>query len=490
MSVDSNIMSGSKYPGEGSPPSEPAFRPAGIWTRSDFLINKHYWEKCGVGMAAEIRRKNLIEIRRHLQSAGIRNFLIGKTLRGIVRTGAFEDDNDDDFGIYVEDRARLLEEVAPLLTVDGYSLIRSNDEMISFERGFRYIDICLFRKATAEGRAKFGYANKWHDAEHFESLAELTIFGEVFDIPMDAENLLRKAYDSGADLKVELDRKAGGKGRKGRRNRGRLGSRVEAEGVRGLRGKGNPERRPRLYRGVSVLRTLIRKSVRKLKMLPLRLAEDLNWIHGVLPVFASRLVDSVSATNGENYKILTEAEFRDILIEPNESYNWVWRKRHLDLVTDSGRYRKVEEIIQYLADTHVRLAIEKNLHETDTSIRVLEPINRDMDFWWGGNNFFWNCVKYGFRKEVIPYSEAREYIESGRRPLLYTGAYYDSLPIMTDAETRRLLLKHPIEITEGAVTSGKHRAFAMIGRIVAGKPYLPVRAKIRPHKAVRRKRAQ
>lgn len=479
MSADSKNTPVSPVGGAETSLQVPAFHPAGTWTKSDFLINKHYWEKRGVGTAAEIRRKNLVEIRSHLQRAGIRNFLIGKTLRGLVRTGAFEEDNDDDFGIHVEDQARLLEHVAPLLIAKGFSLIRSNDEMISFERGFRYVDICLFRRASVEGVDKFGYANKWHDGVHFESLEVCSIFGETFDIPTDSENLLRKAYKSGTEPRGGADRKARRGARGGRPDRTRGANGGNSAAANRVPGKGGSEKAPRWRRGISSLMAQVRKSVRQMKTMPLRLAKGLAWIHGVLPVSASRLIDRISAKYGEDYEILTEGEFRDVMIEPQESYNWIWRKRHLDLVTGSGRHRTIGAIIGHLSEESVRDQIGRDLSETDTSIKVVEPINRDMDFWWGGNNYFWNCVKYGFRKGVIPYSEARQYIESGTRPLLYSGPYYEGLPAMTESEIRRLLLRHPIEITDGAVTSGKHRAFAMIGRMIAGDGYLPIRARIR-----------
>ena len=45
---------------------------------------------------------------------------------------------------------------------------------------------------------------------------------------------------------------------------------------------------------------------------------------------------------------------------------------------------------------------------------------------------------------------------------------------MTDSEIIDFIRANPIEITNNSVSSGKHRVFAMIGRLVSNKTYLPL----------------
>ena len=47
---------------------------------------------------------------------------------------------------------------------------------------------------------------------------------------------------------------------------------------------------------------------------------------------------------------------------------------------------------------------------------------------------------------------------------------------MSDKEILYFLRSNPIELFDNSVTSGKHRAFAMIGRLLADRPYIKVRA--------------
>ena len=44
---------------------------------------------------------------------------------------------------------------------------------------------------------------------------------------------------------------------------------------------------------------------------------------------------------------------------------------------------------------------------------------------------------------------------------------------MSDQEIKEFISNHPIEIESNAVIGGKHRVFAMIGRIMSGQGYIP-----------------
>ena len=53
---------------------------------------------------------------------------------------------------------------------------------------------------------------------------------------------------------------------------------------------------------------------------------------------------------------------------------------------------------------------------------------------------------------------------------------------MNDNEIKKMLKKNPLEITGKGFSSGRHRACAMIGRLIRGEPYIPIYAIILPEK--------
>jgi hypothetical protein len=54
-----------------------------------------------------------------------------------------------------------------------------------------------------------------------------------------------------------------------------------------------------------------------------------------------------------------------------------------------------------------------------------------------------------------------------------TKQYYESLEPMTDREIEKFLKDNPVEFDNGFIRHNYHRACAMIGRLIAGKPYIP-----------------
>ena len=54
-----------------------------------------------------------------------------------------------------------------------------------------------------------------------------------------------------------------------------------------------------------------------------------------------------------------------------------------------------------------------------------------------------------------------------------TEEYYNNLDLMSDNELRIFLKENPIEFDNGMIKHSYHRACAMIGRLIAGKKYIP-----------------
>lgn len=174
-------------------------------------------------------------------------------------------------------------------------------------------------------------------------------------------------------------------------------------------------------------------------------------------------------------KQLSYNDFLSCKIEAEDSINWELRGPHLNLITDNGRYLKVAEIIRFFKEiSNVEIIRRQSLIETDTSQPFAEPINLNSKFWQGGNNYFFNCICYGFKKDVIPYCEANNYIKNVNSPLLYSSEYYRSLPAMSYEEIKKFCQANPVIIDNGEVQHGKHRVCAMIGLIAAGGEYIPI----------------
>lgn len=405
----------------------PLYRPDGFWCKYDFDINLVYWETVGFDYAYSIRLANLKDLCSVLTSLGVRHWIFGKTLLGAVKLGKLIDDHDDDIGIFLEDRNVFCSKGIEKLKAIGFNIIRDSEGIISIERDFRYIDICLFGK---KGRRKFGYNNKFVNYSFLSSFETCLIDGVNFSVPKNPSILIDQLYPSGNLPPHRL-----------------------------------------ILQGMLTARRLISK----LPGLPRMVRSKHASLVENLKSPSRRFLGLLAPLSGFSLRKLTLNEFMNLHIESPGSFNWRWRYQHLSLVTDDCKISRLSEIIKYLATAERRNAIERCVKETDTSVVFHPSSNLDMRFWWGGNNYFWYCIKYEFRAEVVPYALANTYIIGGNQPHLYTAEYYNSLRELSDNEIAKLLNQSPIVIEKGCVVSGKHRVFAMIGRLSSGKSYIPVR---------------
>lgn len=453
----------------------PAYKPEGLWCKHDFSINKHFWRKVGIEKATEIRVNNLVDIVKTLRAHGVENWLQGQSLYGIYLRGMLLDDHDDDLGLWLHDRDTVLGTIRDALMALGFEQIRETEDIVSFVRDFRYVDLCFFRKT---GEEKVGYASKVFASRHFERLVSHHWKGQEFFVPSETEALLDAMYPDGPKVLTSSEWLPTGRGK------AKAGGQGSRPGNRGERT--TEKRRSGISRCVRIATRFPQRFVRAVGYLGRNRGKLLQMVAGKVlaiesrfGVFPTPVYNFILSFLGVEMKVLSESAFLNLLIEPEDSFNWKWRIKHLGPVTGEGKYRRIGEIVAYLSAPGQFEKISSGILETDTSFEFFPPTNYDMRFWWGGSNYFFYCVKYGFRRSVVPYSAANEYIRRGERPLLYTAAYYEGLDLMTDVEIENLLRKDPIEVTRGAVTSGKHRAFAMIGRLVEGRPYVPVRARFR-----------
>ena len=95
------------------------------------------------------------------------------------------------------------------------------------------------------------------------------------------------------------------------------------------------------------------------------------------------------------------------------------------------------------------------------------------NFWNSGNNIYYYSMKYEFRKNVLDYHHISKY-NGEYKP--YSKDYYENLEEMNEKEISDLLYYKPI-ITykryKNYFKHGYHRIFAMIGRLINGKQYIP-----------------
>ena len=149
------------------------------------------------------------------------------------------------------------------------------------------------------------------------------------------------------------------------------------------------------------------------------------------------------------------------------------RSTHRALITDDHRLQTIGDILQYFLKEENRGLVESKLIETDMSKPYDEPLNTNQSFWTTGNNFFYCCMAYGFREDIIEYKQANEYIRTIKTPALYSRDYYASKKELSDEEVKEFLDSTPIGIQGGTIIHGIHRTCAMVGRLLEGKSYIP-----------------
>jgi len=389
------------------------------WKPIDFKLNALIWKARGEE-SLDIRRRNLIDLFAILKNSNICVWLQGKTLlNAVTKNELVENDHDEDIGILYEEWIKKGEQVHEQLLTKGFSQIRDTVDIVSYIRNDRYIDICLFRKH----RSKLGYQNKFFPKHFFDRLDSLDFLGYNFLIPNNVDKLLGLMYGENIVPRPNMIK--------------RIVMKVFTPSAYFKKGK-----------------FFVTKIIN-------HTPHNLRWMINCFPFL------------GVKYKKLSKDAFLDILIEPIDSPNWYWRKPHLDIVTNNKQNVRVRDIINFFKNESNFNYTKSLIVETDTRQCFSEPNNLDYNFWNSGNNYFIYCIIYQFRREVVAYNKANDYIKLKRGISLYSKEYFERLEPMSDTEIKKILEDHPIEIENNACTSGKHRVFAMIGRLIEDKPYIP-----------------
>ena len=151
------------------------------------------------------------------------------------------------------------------------------------------------------------------------------------------------------------------------------------------------------------------------------------------------------------------------------------RESHRAAITNNHELVTIEEVIEFFKHSEIIEIMNKDyILETNTTEHFNEPINLNEKFWKTGNNYFYNCIVGGFRKDVICYKDANKYILANKTgPMLFSREYYASLDKMSDNEIILFLKDNPIGLQGDLIVHGIHRVCAMIGRIINNEKYIP-----------------
>ena len=116
-----------------------------------------------------------------------------------------------------------------------------------------------------------------------------------------------------------------------------------------------------------------------------------------------------------------------------------------EVIKQDNKLKTVRDIVQFFSDKNNMLNV----------IKTLRPEN------WQ----YFNCMLAEFKHGVGNHHDL------GWENM--TEQYYNALESMSDSEIEEFLKSTPVEFDNGFIRHNYHRACAMIGRLIAGKPYIP-----------------
>lgn len=157
-------------------------------------------------------------------------------------------------------------------------------------------------------------------------------------------------------------------------------------------------------------------------------------------------------------KIIKYEDFLNMKIFFKES-----KGDHLSCIMNS---ELIKDIIEFNKNNNFIIK-EMNIKLSNNSY------NNYQNFWNSGNNIYYYSIKYEFRKNVLDYHHISKY--NGKYNI-YSKDYYENLKEMNEQEISNLLYYNPIityKKNKNYFKHGYHRIFAMIGRLIKNKKYIP-----------------
>ena len=166
---------------------------------------------------------------------------------------------------------------------------------------------------------------------------------------------------------------------------------------------------------------------------------NFNWIdgdirnHSYIPHQGKHTFKTVS----KNYGLVSEGYFLNMQLQKGGGGK--------DMITNNHTLTTVRDVVEYFKSS-------TNIEDQKSK---LTPEN------WQ----YFNCMLAEFKHDV-----------DGHHSIGWenmTEEYYNSRQSMTDAQIKRSLMLNPVEFGNGYIRHSYHRACAMIGRLINGKPYIP-----------------
>ena len=369
-------------------------------------------------MDKTVRLKNLFAIESLLDQLGLFFWLSNYTLLYAYKAKTLSSLPFDDISLWSFDYQKVKEEFSNKLEEIGFRIIKKNAAQIIIEKNKYQIILNIHRRKDNNCIGN----EIIFPVKYFKSFDSLTFFEKKFNIPTETNDYLEFVFTP------------------------TIGQLF----VRFIRSHFLPTLSPKNY-------------YRKIYYFLLK--KNLNLVNTIRFFLRLKVLKTAH---------LTLDEFKDIEFTKN-SFDLLFRRKHLDLITNNNKNIKVGEIISYFKEVGKLEKTMKMVDETMTDTKFNEPIYYSRNFWQSGNNFFFYSMFFSFRKNVISYEKSNNYIRNNVQPYLYSKEYYENRKEMNELEITKLLNKHPIEISNNSFGSGRHRVAAMIGRIIKGKSYIPIK---------------
>jgi hypothetical protein len=366
----------------------------------------------------EIKKANLRDTCEALKAGGHHFWLSGRTLLYACKVGCINADIFDSVALYRLPESEILQ-IINIMNDSGFVLLVRNIWELVFVRDSRQIKLELFK----QGRVRTNFRELVFPRENFDNLTESYLHGFLVGLPRNHDDILTNWF--------------------------------------------SPSKRVRNWRS---FKSVYINPYRFILNIKAKLIEYIETLPSAFQNYIYRIA-------GSKRKVvrLSENQFLEIIFE-DDPYNWIIRRPHLDLITKSGEYKKISEIMNYLSNSNNLDNIKREIIETPINKTFFSPLNFCSSFWGSGNNYFINCILFSFRKHVISYEDINSNLLSSGETNIYSSYYYEELEVMSDKEIAGILKKNPIMIAGGSFKSGRHRICAMMGRMLKGDSYIPVYA--------------
>lgn len=174
------------------------------------------------------------------------------------------------------------------------------------------------------------------------------------------------------------------------------------------------------------------------------------------------------------YGTLSEKQFYSLNLLSDNPLHELVRSENYALISNDGQYNSISELICCFSERANRLKVRaKCISKCELLISNFElkyPQHYRSMFWDSSNSFYFLNILIGFRVGIPAYQT----IGNKELKLLSDFDRLDSLDYMSDEAIEELFRNAPITVQFGRIHSGRHRALAMVGHIIKGKPYIPI----------------